>query len=183
MTVWGAALGSSNISILFHEHFASSYACLWFLLQPWIVCLASRKGDTDIWGAFHMCLSLLFSLRIKSDSCTKGFAKSLPVPHWNCHSLCRMKWQHGGNAKELCTSCYETESRHSSGGKKEQHPRAQSSRDLSLGLYIQRSLQVLLRVRPEQPRVWTKVREIWKIKISVLEGWLWEDIRTARCLH
>lgn len=154
MRVWGSALGNSNTSILFHEHFASSYACLWFLLQPWIVCLASRKGDTDIWGVVHMCFSLLFSLRIKSDSCTKGSARSLPVPDWNCHSLCRMKWQHRGNAKGLCTSCYETESRHSFGGKKEQHPQA-LQRDLSLGLYIHRSLRVLLKVRPEQPRVWT----------------------------
>lgn len=131
MRVWGSALGNSNISILFHEHFASSYACLWFLLQPWIVCLASRKGDTDIWGVVHMCFSLLFSLRTKSDSCTKGFARSLPVPDWNCHSLCRMKWQHRGNAKGSCTSCYETESRHSSGGKRQQHPRAQPSRETS----------------------------------------------------
>lgn len=108
MTVWGSALGNSNTSILFHEHFASLYTCLWFLLQSWIVCLASRKGDTDIWGAVCKFFSRLFSLRIKSDSYIKGFARSLPVPDWNCHSLCRMKWQHGGNAQAVTRQSLDT---------------------------------------------------------------------------
>ena len=74
-----------------------------------------------------------------------------------------------------------TEAQQGSGGRKELHHGAQPSReDLSLGLCILRSLWVLPRVWPEYPRVWTDVRESRKTKIfSVLEGWLWGEIRRA----